>query len=184
MEIMTGLRKTLADDTAMGWCVVIARPMAEEVAEKAIVKAGYRAYLPRCRRILTGHRPGRGEPVLRPLFPRYLFAELHPEQGWYGIKRATGVSGLILDSDMRPALIADRIVVSIREREMAQEFDQQRDGKYAPLEIGQPVQLIAGPFAAMLGTVARLSGRHRAEVFLHALGRLVKIDRSNLGKVA
>jgi Transcription termination factor nusG len=74
-----------------GWCVVMSKPAAEEIAERSIREAGYRVYLPCYRKILRGSRFGedgrrirsrRDEVVLRPLFPLYLFVELCPHQQW------------------------------------------------------------------------------------------------------
>lgn len=67
------------------WAVVITRPACEDIAEKRLREAGFRVYLPRVRVVLAGHRTprGRGEVVLRPMLPRYLFAELHPDQWIY-----------------------------------------------------------------------------------------------------
>ena len=51
------------------------------VREKSIIKRGHRAYCPMQKHILRGHRSSKGETVLLPLFPRYLFAECPEDFG-------------------------------------------------------------------------------------------------------
>src|SRR5205823_4940511 len=62
----------------MQWYAVYTQPHAEPKALEHILRQGYSAYLPRYRTKVSHAR--RRQIVLRPLFPRYLFA---------GIDRAT-----------------------------------------------------------------------------------------------
>ena len=54
------------------WYAVYTRPHAEATALENLLRQGYCAYLPRYRTRLRHAR--RLQTVLRPLFPRYLFA--------------------------------------------------------------------------------------------------------------
>lgn len=117
------------------WVVVISKPMNEDLAEKSIREAGYRSYLPRYRKVLRGVRideTGRrirsrqsGEIVLRPLFPRYLFAELYPNQQWRAILSASGVMDFIWRGE-RPASLTEGMIELIRQVERDGEFDEAR----------------------------------------------------------
>lgn len=151
-----------------GWCVVISKPMAEQVAAKNLRQAGYREYLPMQRRFLTGHRKGRGELVMRPLFSRYLFAELHPSQQWTPIIRSIGVADMIW-REQRPALLTNDVVQAIMDAEKAAEFDEKRYGHN--LEPGMTVRVNSGPFQTHIGRIiTAASDSARVAVLLNILG--------------
>jgi transcription antitermination factor NusG len=172
--------------SAPSWAVVMTKPMAEQVAGKNIGVAGFRWYLPMYRKVIRGTRLDergrrirpRGEIVLRPLFPGYLFAELHPDQAWSPMKKAVGVSDLIWRGE-RPALLDAYIVEAIRETERAGLFDEARPGqkrKRADIEIGNQVRVLDGPFASFIGELAALDETGRARALLDLFGRETSID--------
>lgn len=153
-----------------GWAVVITKPMCEEIAEKSIRAAGFRAYLPRYKKILVGHRVGnRGKAVIRPLFPRYLFVELWPDQQWSPLRSTTGVSDLIWlrgDADPRPSLISPEVVEAIREAEHAEQFDMGTKQNLKGLKAGNLVRITAGPFAELVGHIAECDSEERRVIVL------------------
>src|SRR5690349_11803107 len=77
---------------SVGYAVLVAKPNGEFLAEERLRECGYRSYCPKRRVELRGHRPGRGDSIFRPLFPRYLFAELHPDQEAKPMLWASGIS--------------------------------------------------------------------------------------------
>lgn len=167
-----------------GWCVVMTKVMAEEVAERAIRETGYRTYLPRYRKIIRGTRIDdhgrrarpRGEIVMRPLFPGYLFAELHPGQGWNGIKKATGVADVLrYPGEMgEPKLMAAEIIDVIHDAELAGDFDEARpvkSGKRKDIKPGDTVQINAGPFAGLPAQLVALDEHGRAQLLVALFGR-------------
>lgn len=162
------------------WCVVISKPMNEELAEKSIREAGYGSYLPRYQKLIQARWVGGktvrcakgGEIVMRPLFPRYGFAELWPDQQWGPIKEAKGVMGLIMSGD-RPATISGEVIELIREIERNGEFDEVRrsDKPRTDLQIGGLVRI---PEHQMVGKLLALDEKGRAQVLMDFLGRQVK----------
>ena len=154
------------------WCVVHAKPAMELLAKQSIIEAGHRAYCPMQKHILTGHRPGNGESVLLPLFPRYLFAEM-PGGHWYAIRNARGVSKVILSADSySPATLLPEMIEELRSRENAAEFDE----KPASEEVcrwkpGDHVRLAHESWGDVLAVVAGIAPHNRVKVLFEFLGR-------------
>lgn len=105
---------------APSWVIVQTKSMSEEIAERALRQAGYRAYFPRYRRLLSPHG-GYRRPVtmMRPLFPRLVFC-----QDWRGWPDRA-ISGAIGLMPARPGLakLDDPDVGEIMIRERLGEFD-------------------------------------------------------------
>jgi hypothetical protein len=128
------------------WVVVVAKPGGEHIAEASLAGGGWSTYCPRFRRQLKGVRiapdgrrvrtRGAGSIVLRPLFPRYLFARLS-EGRWWEMRSASGVVSVVMvpdsvprlgerDRENRPALVAPELVEAIRESVERGDFDEPR----------------------------------------------------------
>lgn len=108
------------------WVIVKVRPGAEEVAERNLRQEGYRAYLPRYRKMLRPRGEARkGQPSMRPAFPGYLFV-----QDWRGWpeRPITGVIGLMMRAGggNRPRYMSGEDVDLIHKREMEGAFDDER----------------------------------------------------------
>lgn len=162
------------------WIVVISKPMNEELAEKSIREAGYHTYLPRYRKILRGVRideTGRrvrsrhGQVVFRPLFPRYLFAELYPDQQWRAILSASGVMDFIWRGE-RPAALKSAIIESVRDMEQRGEFDEARPTeKRRDIKPGNVVRVEAGPYQGFLATIKDVDEAGRVRALVAMFGR-------------
>jgi transcriptional antiterminator RfaH len=161
----------------ISWYAVLTRPQAESTALANLLRQGYEAYLPRCR-IRVSHARRRTI-VLRPLFPRYLFAGLdHAVKPWRPIRSTFGVAGLVQFGD-QPALVPEKIIRSLREREEAGAFD--RISPQQSLRIGDLVRVTEGAFEDTIGRLVELRDQDRVVVLLDLLGRAV---RAHLGAVA
>lgn len=182
-----------------GWAVVMSKPMAEEVAEKAIREAGYGVYLPRSSKVLQAthidvdgrKRRQRGQIVMRPAFRGYLFAEIWPDQQWRILldsRHVRGVSDLILRNE-RPVLLAPALIEAMRECENSGHFDEPRglrcrsDGptsrRRTDLADGALVTISSGPFAAFIGKLTGQDDVGRARVLLEIFGRETPIEVEN-----
>ena len=159
----------------VGWCVVVTKPMSEHIAAQSIRQAGYREYLPMEQRILRGHRESKGQPKLYPLFPRYMFAELHPDQAYWPLSKANGVAHLLMRGD-RPALVRPGIIEAIQQAENEGQFDERRKAEEAMLPVGSLVRVMEGPFSDMIGRIVDAKGDGRIRVVLEMLGRPTPTD--------
>jgi transcriptional antiterminator RfaH len=154
------------------WCAVFTQAHGETKALEHLLRQGYSAYLPRYRTRVSHAR--RHQTVLRPLFPRYLFAGIDRESmRWRPILSTIGVADVVRAGD-EPAAVPSRIVAAIRAREKAGDFD--RLNLRQPLRLGELVRVTTGAFEDMIGTLVELRDQDRIVVLLEWLGRLVRAE--------
>jgi transcriptional antiterminator RfaH len=152
------------------WYAVYTQPHAETKALEHLLRQGYLAYLPRYRTHVSHAR--RRLTVLRPLFPRYLFAGIdRVSMRWRPILSTIGVADVVRAGD-EPSPVPSEIVNAIREREEAGGFD--RSNSQHSLRLGELVRVSAGAFQDMVGRLVELRDRDRVVVLLELLGRGVR----------
>jgi transcriptional antiterminator RfaH len=152
------------------WYAVYTRPHDETRALGHLLRQGYPAYLPRYRTRISHAR--RHQTVLRPLFPRYLFAGIdRASMRWRPILSTVGVADVVRAGD-GPAPVPSEIVTAIREREEAGGFDQLNPRQ--SLRLGDLVRVTAGALEDMVGRLVELRDQDRVVVLLELLGRAVR----------
>jgi len=152
------------------WYAVYTQPHAETKALEHLLRQGYSAYLPRYRTRVRHAR--RSQMVLRPLFPRYLFAGIdRAAMRWRPILSTIGVADVVRAGD-EPSPVPSEIVDVIREREAAGGFDW--CNPQHSLRVGELVRVTAGAFEGMVGKLVELRDRDRVVVLLELLGRGVR----------
>ena len=154
----------------ISWYAVFTHPHGETKALEHLLRQGYSAYLPRyCTRVSHARRH---QTVLRPLFPRYLFAGVDRESmRWRPILSTIGVADIVRAGD-EPASVPSRIVAAIRAREETGDFN--RLNPRHSLRLGGLVRVSTGAFEDMVGTLVELRDQERIVVLLEWLGRLVR----------
>jgi transcriptional antiterminator RfaH len=154
----------------ISWYAVHTRPHAEMRALENLLRQGYEAYLPRYRTEVRHAR--RLQTVLRPLFPRYLFAGVdRTGMPWRPILSTVGVSDLVRSGD-EPLPVAPEIVEALRTQEGMGAFDALAR-RYTP-RLGDLVRISAGAFEDMIGRLIELRDQDRVVVLLDLLGRKVR----------
>jgi transcriptional antiterminator RfaH len=154
----------------IAWYAVYTRPHGEVKALDNLLRQGYAAYLPRYRTQISHAR--RRHSVLRPLFPRYLFAGIdRAAMRWRPILSTAGVSDLVRAGE-EPTAVAPAIVDALREHERAGAFD--RLAQRRPLRLGELVRISAGAFEDMIGRLVELHEQDRVVVLIELLGRTVR----------
>ena len=152
------------------WYAVYTRPQAEATALQNLLRQGYAAYLPRYRAKVSHAR--RRQIVLRPLFPRYLFAGIdRAAMPWRPILSTVGVTDVVRAGD-EPAPVPAEIVTAIRERENTGAFDRLDSRQVSRL--GELVRVTTGAFEDMVGRLVELRDQDRIVVLLELLGRAVR----------
>lgn len=152
------------------WYAVYTQPHAEAKALGHLLRQGYSPYLPRYRTRVSHAR--RRQIVLRPLFPRYLFAGVdRGAMPWRPILSTFGVTDIVRAGD-EPAPVPAEIVAAIREREAAGEFD--RIDPRRSLRLGDLVRVTTGALENMIGKLVELRDQDRVVVLLELLGRAVQ----------
>jgi transcriptional antiterminator RfaH len=154
----------------IGWYAVYTQPHAETKAFHHLLRQGYSAYLPRYRTQVRHAR--RKQTVLRPLFPRYLFAGIdQSSMRWRPILSTFGVTDLVRNGN-EPAPVPAEVIAAIREREQAGHFD--RLNACRSLQLGELVRVTAGAFEDVVGRLVELRDPDRVVVLLELLGRAVR----------
>jgi transcriptional antiterminator RfaH len=154
----------------MQWFCIYTSPNGERLANEEIRKLGFETFLPVYLRIIV--HANRRRPVLRPLFPRYLFVffDLSGEI-WPAIRRARGVEG-ILGCEGKPAKIPGHVVNRLQIWQQTGLFDQ-INKRVNP---GDKVKILSGPFSEFAGEVCKADGaRKRVDVLLNFLGRATRV---------
>jgi transcriptional antiterminator NusG len=142
------------------WACAQLQPQRERLALHCLGVAKYVTYLPRLRQ----HRVSRGRRIetTPALFPGYAFVLI--ELQWHQARWAPGVTRIVLDGAV-PARVPEEVIAEIRSRE--------RGGlvELPPrLKRGDPVRILRGPLAGLVGLYAGMKPRERVEVLLAILG--------------
>lgn len=161
------------------WYVVQTRAHKESSVWQRLIEQGFRTFLPMHDRTVRHAR--RLTTVRRAVFPRYMFVSFdRMTTQWRSINGTIGVDKLVMYGDrpqaVRPGVI-ESLIASIDEEDRLQ-FRQ-------PLNPGDPVRLLSGPFAEHLGVLDSLGPKQRVHVllsFLHGPVR-VQVDRSGIALV-
>lgn len=159
------------------WVIVLTKSTAEDAVERSLRHAGYRAYLPRYRRLLLPHgHARRPASAMHPLFPRLVFVQ--DWRGWPKIS-ITGATGL-MPSRPGVATISDVDVALIMERERKGDFDMAAprgdSGLRDDLAIGDEVEFEVAFGAKVLGVLEELSPNGKAVVAAMIFGRVVRTE--------
>jgi len=156
------------------WVIVVTKSASEEAAERCLRAAGYRAYLPRYRKMLLPHGGARRpDHAMRPLFDRLVFVQ--DWRGWPKISIA-GALGLM---SARPgvAKLSDVDVALIMERERAGDFDQATlGGMRNDLVPGDQVEFETSFGAKIIGVLEELTPQGKAIVWAMLFDRIVRTE--------
>jgi transcriptional antiterminator RfaH len=105
-------------------------------------------------------------------FPRYLFIVLDlARHQWRSVNGTIGVSRLVMRGD-EPQPVPRGVVEALIEAADARGILQLG----SKLRLGEPVRLMAGPFAEQIAILDKLDDSGRVQVLLHILGRPVAVS--------
>jgi transcription antitermination factor NusG len=152
------------------WYVVHTKRHREFPAQAQLAAQGYRTFLPRHRKTVRHAR--KLKTVTAAFFPGYLFVALDLKRDcWRGVNGTFGVASLVMGEEF-PLPVPRGIVEDLLALSGA-------DGHLRlanSLELGQPVRVLTGPFAALIGEIARIDGGGRVQVLLRLLGGTVPVQ--------
>jgi transcription antitermination factor NusG len=153
------------------WYAVHTLPFAEARAEGQLHRQGFRtSFQPK--RHKTVRHARRWSTVEAPFFPRYLLIVLDlTRQQWRSVNGTFGVSRLVMRGDEPhpvPRGVVEALIAAADARGILR-----LAGK---LQVGDPVRLMAGPFAEQLAILDELDDTGRVRVLLDILGRRVAIS--------
>jgi transcriptional antiterminator RfaH len=154
----------------MRWYLIYTKPRQEKSALQNLEQQGYQCYLP----LLPKEKLRQGAVALtdEPLFPRYLFINLAQDfmaKSWSPIRSTKGVSRLVRFG-AEPARIDDALVDLLRAHEASAIGEPQR-----LYQVGERVQLTAGPFAGIEGIYQMADGDRRVMVLIELMSKKVAV---------
>lgn len=154
------------------WYLVYSKPKQEDRAWWNLDSQGYRCYLPYVRVQRLYRR--RHQTFTEPMFPRYLFIRLAAGvEDWSPIRSTQGVSGLVRFG-VWPAQVPDNLINEIRERTEQGYLDLCP----RPMQRGDRVRVLDGPFAAYEGIFYAERGDDRAIIMLEAANQHTRLTVS------
>jgi transcriptional antiterminator RfaH len=158
------------------WYAVATKARDEAIAKANLERQDYQVFLPTIS--LKKRRRRRWMPVTEPLFPGYFFVSLvlgadDPAP----IRSTVGCIGLVRFGQTHTPVPASLIAA----------LKGTSEGAYDtlwPLNQGDKVRLIAGPFAGIEAVFDMPRGDDRAQVFLELLGKVQRltVDQDDLSK--
>jgi transcription antitermination factor NusG len=158
------------------WFVVQTLTQREKMAGFHLEAQNFRIFMPRFRKTVRHARKLRE--TIAPIFPGYVFVVLDLERDrWRSINGTFGVARL-LTTQSRPISVPTGVVealIATADESGLVRFD-------GGLRQGQPVSVLAGPFAKSFGVLSRLDGNGRVRVLLTIMGGSVSVamDRVDL----
>lgn len=149
------------------WYAVRTKPRREEFAQGHLVRRGVETFLPRiaeCGRY-------RGEPVVSPLFPGYLFARVDLSTQYTSVIWSPGVHSMVAFGDI-PVAVDPEVVAFLQDRCKGLGLIV----AVPRFETGQEVRVVEGPLAGLHGVVQEhVSGRTRVRVLMELLRRRTQV---------
>lgn len=150
------------------WYAVALQPRADAMARTHLKRQGFAVFAPMLTRTVRHARQFITKEV--PLFPGYLFVQLDLERDrWRAINGTRGVRGLVTTGDA-PARVPNTVVDELLAATAAGALLQQ----------GATIEVLAGPFAGLVGRLKQLDGPARVTVLLQLIGaeRAVSVPRA------
>ncbi|WPY96352.1 transcriptional activator RfaH (plasmid) [Limimaricola variabilis] len=152
------------------WYVAQLKPNGLQLATRNLERQGFPVFCPlhKVTRVVRGRTTQRPAP----LFPGYFFVSLAPARGdWRAVNNTRGVSRLVALDDSGPKRVPEALIEGLRAR-------CSEDGMLLPpkeFEIGDSVELTAGPLAGFVSQVEALAPDQRIWVLLELLGRPTRV---------
>lgn len=153
------------------WAVAISKPRQERAARDRLLARSLACFLP-----LIQIRK-----KVEPLFPRYLFVCVG--DAWRDLLTTVGILDVVR-MGAQAALVPEAVVNNVRLMCDEANIFMSNEEIEAAFRVGQKVVIERGAFAGHKGSIARLSGKQRAEVLINLLGGLVRVSLKESDLVA
>jgi transcriptional antiterminator RfaH len=154
------------------WYAVQTKPRQEGLAETHLLRQHFETYLPKV--LLRKRKRDKWTKVVEPLFPRYLFIRVDPDQDTLAPVRSThGVAGLVrFGHKLQP--VPDGVIDYLRQAENPD--THQHHAEEWPHRSGDAVQVLEGPFKGLTGVFQAATAEDRALLLIELLGRQNTVD--------
>lgn len=144
------------------WVAVYAKAKQEQRAAMALAEQGFETFLPQAPK-----RDARGMMTsMAPMFPRYLFCGVWPDQSVAPIRSTPGVSSMVRFGGT-VAFMQQRDIDAISAVEQLMTGND-------PLRPGEAIEILSGPFAG-LNALVDASAEQRIYVLLEFMGKMNRV---------
>jgi transcriptional antiterminator RfaH len=152
-----------------GWAVIATFPRGERIADQHLRNQGFETYCP----LIAVRRNHHGYPVTKlvPLFPRYSFVYLAPNQPWRPILSTICVHDLLRSGTGQPHIVPDAVLSLLQATEAVRRTLTPPDAMWRP---GDHCQARHGPFQGYDAVVLEI-GKHNAIIAMLLFGHLRQV---------
>ncbi len=160
----------------LNWFVVMSKPGRENDITARLNGAGYPAFNPK----LNQYSKKRGQYIVQPLFPLYIFVKLDIEKDFKTINYTRGVLR-ILGIGKNPYPINENIVLALQERCKEGDVIDAKHCFEEEMKVGDKVQITNGPLEGIEAVVSgTYNDRQRVEILFELIK--VSVDKNSLKK--
>lgn len=159
------------------WYAVQCQPHRERLASINLAQQEFEVFMPL--RSRTRRHARRVETVRVPFFPGYLFVALDlARHQWRSVNGTFGVVRLVTQGDW-PIPAPEGLVEALQTACAGTNILEWRPR----LSLGEPVRILAGPFAGLVGELERMTDADRVRVLLRMMGGELPVSLPRLDVV-
>ena len=168
------------NNTEPSWFAVYTKPRQERVALENLERQGFSCFLPMA--INPYQRRSAKKLRVEPLFPRYLFLNVIPDQQSLGPVRSTRGVATLVRFGMELARLPEVVIRAVNSRCDPETGLVKLDP--VPVAPGDKVRVFDGPFAGLEGIFKERKGKKRALLLAKLLGTesTIEVDALMLQK--
>ena len=158
------------------WFAVWSKPRQERVAREHLERQGFECFLPEAINPYQ-RRSKKNQPLIEPLFPRYLFLNAIPEtQNLATVRSTRGVVGLVR-SGFELIRVPEQVIEFIKAKQDETGLVRLNP---APIVPGEKITVFDGPYTGVQGILEVHTGPERAMILMDLLGRQTKVEVNSL----
>lgn len=155
------------------WHVAQIKPNGLSLAEQHLTRQGFACFCPTQMKLRIKAQLKQSKPIMRPLFPGYLFVQFSADQpGWQSINSTRGITRLLEhgQNNLRslPTTFMAALLARCDDTGLLMEAEN--------IKPGDRVRLLSGPFADLITTVEKLESQDRLQVLFDLLGRQTRVS--------
>lgn len=151
------------------WYLIHSKPKQEYRAYEHLENQGFDVYLPQLQAFKL--KKGKQEKEIEPLFPRYLFIQLHEtSSAWHKIHSTRGVSGLVRFSEF-PAEVPKGLIKELQNQANPEGIIDSTGEFRTVFNAGDLVAITEGSFVGLEAIVKEQDGDQRVNILITMLGK-------------
>lgn len=151
------------------WCAAQLKPNALSIAKRHLERQEFVTFCPK-----RQEDKRRGTKFIEqtvPLFPGYIFIQYDPQSTvWRALNSTRGLTRVITDTRGYPAIVPQEFMSAL----LARCDQSEMFAAAAPLQAGDEIRILSGPFADTITQIEAANSQGRLEILLDIMGRAVR----------